>query len=254
VSSDCSGAYERPVVRLCRDRSLNAKLRPACARWTIIVVKPLGMRCFTPPPRSATVEEQVRQPRGLRGPRGKSGHQRAGWSSDRPGETRGKVPQKTNRLRPPSHVNGGPARVKWCGKSAPASRRRDGWANPTRCKVKADRLQVARRGPGRPRRWMAAQRQNPAYRPAKEKPRSGGAFLWVQSLGSHHSENHYRMSRGDLYGTLGAGAQETSATLHTAEHEISDLSRGVPPRPVAFGMCTSGEGGSMRLNCAVPPE
>ena len=36
---------------------------------------------------------------------------------------------------------------------------------------------MARRGPGRPLRWMAAQRQNPAYRPAKERPRSGGAFL-----------------------------------------------------------------------------
>src|SRR5258708_3222113 len=84
---------------------------------------------------------------------------------------------ETNRLRPPSHVNGGPARVKWCGKSAPAPRRRGGWANPTRCKAKQDRSQAARRGPGRPLRWMAAQRQNPAYRPAKEKPRSGGAFL-----------------------------------------------------------------------------
>ena len=91
---------------------------------------------------------------------------------------------ETNRLRPPSHVNGGPARVKWCGKSAPASRRRGGWANPTRCKAKQDRLQVARQGPGRPHRWMAAQRQNPAYRPAKEKPRSGGVFLLVESLGS----------------------------------------------------------------------
>lgn len=30
----------------------------------------------------------------MRGLRGKSGHRRAGWSSDRPGETRGKVPQK----------------------------------------------------------------------------------------------------------------------------------------------------------------
>ena len=29
---------------------------------------------------------------------------------------------ETNRLSPPSHVNGGPARVKWCGKSAPAPR------------------------------------------------------------------------------------------------------------------------------------
>src|SRR5947209_15609 len=36
----------------------------------------------------------------------------------------------------------------------------------------------ARRGPGRPLRWMAAQRQNPAYRPATGKPRSGGAFLF----------------------------------------------------------------------------
>jgi hypothetical protein len=34
---------------------------------------------------------------------------------------------------------------------------------------------------------MAAQRQNPAYRPAKEKPRFGGAFLCVQSLGSRHA-------------------------------------------------------------------
>src|SRR5205807_10392452 len=84
---------------------------------------------------------------------------------------------ETNRLRPPSHVNGGRARVKWCGKSAPASRRRGGWVNPTRCKAKQDRLQVARRGPGRPLRWMAAQRQNPAYRPATEKPRRGGALL-----------------------------------------------------------------------------
>ena len=31
---------------------------------------------------------------GAAGPRGKSGHHRAGWSRDRPGETRGKVPQK----------------------------------------------------------------------------------------------------------------------------------------------------------------
>ena len=29
---------------------------------------------------------------------------------------------ETHRPRPPSHVNGGTARVKWCGKSAPASR------------------------------------------------------------------------------------------------------------------------------------
>jgi hypothetical protein len=31
------------------------------------------------------------------------------------------------------------ARVKWCGKSAPASRRRGGQANPARCKAKQER-------------------------------------------------------------------------------------------------------------------
>jgi hypothetical protein len=29
--------------------------------------------------------------------------------------------------------------VKWCGKSAPAPRRRGGQANPARCKAKQDR-------------------------------------------------------------------------------------------------------------------
>jgi Major Facilitator Superfamily len=32
-------------------------------------------------------------------------------------------------------------------------------------------------------------RQNPAYRPAKEKPRSGGVFLWAKSLGSRRSRD-----------------------------------------------------------------
>src|SRR5258707_2792823 len=45
---------------------------------------------------------------------------------------------ETNRLRPPSHVNGGPARVKWVGKSAPTPRRRGGWANPTRWQAQQD--------------------------------------------------------------------------------------------------------------------
>ena len=75
------------------------------------------------------------------------------------------------------HVRRAQARVKRCGKSAPAPWRHGGQANPTRCKAKQDRLQAARQGPGRPLRWMAAQRQNPAYRLATEKPRKRGAFL-----------------------------------------------------------------------------
>jgi hypothetical protein len=70
-------------------------------------------------------------------------------------------------------------RVKRCGKSAPAPWRHVGQANPTRCKAKQDRSQAARRGPGRPLRWMTAQRQNPAYRLATERPRFGGVFLCV---------------------------------------------------------------------------
>ena len=65
---------------------------------------------------------QVRQPRGLaelsRKVRTSKGRvvERSTRGNPRESAT------ETNRLRPPSHVNGGPARVKWCGKSAPASR------------------------------------------------------------------------------------------------------------------------------------
>ena len=55
--------------------------------------------------------------------RGKSGHHRARWSGDRPGETRGKVPQKSHRRWRDgwTSVHLAQARLKWCGKSAPAS-------------------------------------------------------------------------------------------------------------------------------------
>ena len=76
------------------------------------------------------------------------------------------------------------ARVKWCGKSAPAPWRHGGQANPTRCKAKQDRLQVARRGPGRPRQMDGCSRQNPAYRSAKENPRDAGVFYVVAGLAS----------------------------------------------------------------------
>src|SRR4029079_11517620 len=80
--------------------------------------------------------------------RGKSGHHRAGWSVT---PTRGNPRDSATEKTPPtSAVRGGPVRVKGCGKSAPASRRRGGQANPTRCKAKPDRSQAARQGPGRP--------------------------------------------------------------------------------------------------------
>jgi len=85
--------------------------------------------------------------------RGKSGHHRARWSAQAdPVKAAGKchrdIPPMAGRSRPAQ------ARVKRCGKSAPASWRHGGQANPTGCKAKQDRLQVARQGPGRPLRWM----------------------------------------------------------------------------------------------------
>ena len=145
---------------------------------------------------------------------------------------------ETNRRCPPSHVNGGQARVKWCGKSAPASRRRGGWANPTRCKAKRDRLQVARQGPGRPHRWMAAQRQNPAYRPAKGKPRSGGAFLCVDSLGSRHVRKVGQPGAISME-SLGAGVRSLPpTTIHTAGAFLAgaaDARKGSLPRGELLG-------------------
>ena len=71
----------------------------------------------------------------------------------------GKPAGKCHRNTPPmarQHVRRAQARVKRCGKSAPAPWRHGGQANPTRCKAKQDRLKAARRGPGRPLRWMVA--------------------------------------------------------------------------------------------------
>src|SRR2546423_9778251 len=46
---------------------------------------------------------------------------------------------ETHRQSEGSQLNLSPARVKWCGKSAPAARRRVGQANPARCKAKQGR-------------------------------------------------------------------------------------------------------------------
>jgi hypothetical protein len=86
--------------------------------------------------------------------RGKSGHHRARWSAQ---ADPAKAAGKCHRDIPPMaglHVRPAQARVKRCGKSAPASWRHGGQANPTGCKAKQDRSQVARQGPGRPLRWM----------------------------------------------------------------------------------------------------
>ena len=87
---------------------LGASERSAGARWASLPLTPRIARAsheastFTAR-RYALVAVQARQPRRPMVPRGKSGHHRAGWSSDRPGETRGKVPQKqTAEVRRPT--------------------------------------------------------------------------------------------------------------------------------------------------------
>jgi hypothetical protein len=98
---------------------------------------------------------QARQPRRERQPVEESPDTtgQGGRETD-PGKPAGKCHRNTPPMAEPLQSSA-QARLKWCGKSAPASRRRGGWANPTRCKAKQDRLQAARRGPGRPQRWMA---------------------------------------------------------------------------------------------------
>ena len=98
---------------------------------------------------------QARQPRRERQPVEESPDTtgQGGRETD-PGKPAGKCHRNTPPMAEPLQ-SPAQARLKWCGKSAPASRRRGGWANPTRCKAKQDRSQAARRGPGRPQRWMA---------------------------------------------------------------------------------------------------
>ena len=115
---------------------------------------------------------QARQPRRERQPVEESPDTtgQGGRETD-PGKPAGKCHRNTPPMAEPLQSSA-QARLKWCGKSAPASRRRGGWANPTRCKAKQDRSQAARRGPGRPQRWMAVHdrirltgllRKSPAY-------------------------------------------------------------------------------------------
>ena len=53
--------------------------------------------------------------------RNESGHQRARWSGDRPGKPAGKCHRNTPPMAEPLQSSA-QARLKWCGKSAPASR------------------------------------------------------------------------------------------------------------------------------------
>jgi hypothetical protein len=63
-----------------------------------------------------------------------------GWSRQPdPGKPAGKCHRKEPPKRRDCSSISSPARVKRCGKSAPASRRRGGRANPTRCKAKQGR-------------------------------------------------------------------------------------------------------------------
>src|ERR1039458_2244732 len=64
---------------------------------------------------------------------------------------------------------------------------------------------------------MVAQRQNPAYRPAKERPRKCGVFLYVRSRGSRHTRlcsragahlTQARAARHEPYTTLGSNTAE----------------------------------------------
>jgi hypothetical protein len=97
-------------------------------------------------------------PRGARGPTMERGwpSSRGGWRENRssrkvrtpqggvvgkpdPGKPAGQCHRNTPPTRRSCTWAPLAARLKWCGKSAPAARRRAGQANPTRCKAKQGR-------------------------------------------------------------------------------------------------------------------
>ena len=166
--------HRRSLLRSC---AANSRAFSASARWPSPTLRLGAAR------RTAAARRESR--------RGKSGHHRAWWSAQAdPGKAAGKCHRDIPPMAGP-HVRPAQARVKRCGKSAPASWRRGGQANPTRCKAKQDRLQAARRGPGRPLDgWSSTTRsglqacygEGPLRRalascPASHAARSRGALL-----------------------------------------------------------------------------
>jgi RNA polymerase sigma factor (sigma-70 family) len=61
---------------------------------------------------------------------------------------------------------------------------------------------------------MAAQRQNPAYRPAKENPRKRGGFLYVQSLETRHVDTAVG-AESSVIGEDRESASRTAAAGHS---------------------------------------
>ena len=143
---------------------------------------------------------------------------------------------ETNRQSSPSHVNGGPARVKWCGKSAPAPRRRGGWANPTRCKAKADRSQAARQDPGRPHRWMVLNDRIRLIDLLRKSPAPAGFFYGVSSW-RLNTLRRLSGSRGDFWDRSARAPGPWPAALRTARQVLAG-------RPVGrkYERCVSSNG------------
>ena len=129
------GAWSAPRRRRARPRARSARRRCARAASRRLPASSaaaaataarrsasrgaLARAAFARPPR-ATVPWRRPSSRGGFGLRGKSGHHRARWSVT---PTRGNPRESATEMTPPtSAARRGQARVKWCGKSAPASR------------------------------------------------------------------------------------------------------------------------------------
>src|SRR5271166_37569 len=72
--------------------------------------------------------------------------------------------------------------------------------------------------------------ESPAYRPAKGKPRSGGAFLWAESQGSRYVWAAARLLRGDLYGIARRRRSELASDNDPHRGSISSRCSGCSQR------------------------
>ena len=111
-SSCCATGVSSPARRYRRRRTCSCPVSSA-ARTT---------SCWSNHHTFTTSYRDIRGPssRGGASPRGKSGHRRARWSVT---PTRGNPRESATEITPPKAARkGGPARLKWCGKSAPAPR------------------------------------------------------------------------------------------------------------------------------------
>ena len=196
---------------------------------------------------------QARQPRRERHPVEESPDTtgQGGRETD-PGKPAGKCHRNTPPMAGPLQ-SPAQARLKWCGKSAPASRRRGGSANPTRCKAKQDRLQAARQGPGRPQRWMAVHDRIRLTGLLRKSPAHAGFFYTREDALPRCAPSRRAPS------SVENRSSPQPSRSHAPDHQprapsstaVSCTTSNPTPRPPPQALCTASGGAACRKAAGV---